>query len=569
MRRVGGTRSWALVLGAPFFDPPIDFRRVFAYGPERHPKVPRSPASRMRTRAIRRGAEPRSAAPDVRADRPTVAALVFLRGRDADGRLRELVAGRARVRPVLGALASALLGRRGFEPLGFRCLGDWSRERLGIGARAVREWARVWRALEELSLLREAVLSGEVSWTVARMIVGVVTPENEAACLETVRGRTVRAIEELLRAVAPLDEEPAEEPREDRVPVRLACSPRVATKWAAALELARRMAGENLSAGECAEAIAAECTSAAGGAEALASTRRRPALPARRPEQENESGLRAAVWPRLRWNAPPPRKSDRLARLACGLEDCSPRELDRRLRTAMALLQQVDFEIGRILRQVVERKLYRELGFESFERYVWERLDLSARTARRLVRLARAEHGAPAVASAFREGRITLLQAEVLLRGEKPEALELALRVTLRRLEDEVLPRRVAFWAPPEVAELFETLVARVGLETMLDHAITTWLEAGAQFDDYADFERDGYRCTIPGCTARRNLQSHHIRFRSACGPDVAWNRTTLCAYHHHRGLHAGSLAIRGRAPDGLVYTLGVGRFRSGDVVEG
>jgi hypothetical protein len=236
---------------------------------------------------------------------------------------------------------------------------------------------------------------------------------------------------------------------------------------------------------------------------------------------------------------------------------------------AIAFLQQVDFEIGRILRQVLERKLYRELGFESLERYVQERLDLSPRTARRLVRLARAEHGAPALASAFREGRITLLQAEVLLRGEQPEALEsleTALRVTLRRLEDEVLPRRVAFRAPREVAALFEALVARVGFEAMLDHAIATWIEAGAQFEDYADFTRDGCRCTVPGCTARRNLQSHHIWFRSACGPDVAWNRTTLCAYHHHRGVHAGSLAIRGRAPDGLTYELGVGKFRSGDV---
>jgi hypothetical protein len=100
----------------------------------------------------------------------------------------------------------------------------------------------------------------------------------------------------------------------------------------------------------------------------------------------------------------------------------------------------------------------------------------------------------------------------------------------------------------------------------MLDHAIVTWLEAGRQFRDYADFERDGFRCTVPGCTARRNLQSHHIRFRSACGPDAAWNRTTLCAYHHHRGVHARNLAVRGRAPDALVYELGVGSFGSGDV---
>ena len=73
----------------------------------------------------------------------------------------------------------------------------------------MREWARVGRALEELPLLREAVISGEVSWTVARLIVGVVSPENEAACLETVRGRTVRAVEALLRAVAPADGSPA------------------------------------------------------------------------------------------------------------------------------------------------------------------------------------------------------------------------------------------------------------------------------------------------------------------------------------------------------------------------
>jgi hypothetical protein len=309
----------------------------------------------MRVRAIRRGAEPRSGAATVTgaatpAGRPSTAALVFLRGRDADGRLRERVAERARVRPVLGALAAALLSGRSFEPLGFRCLGDWSRERLGVGARAVREWARVWRALEELPLLREAVLSGEVSWTVARLIVGVVTPENEAACLETVRGRTVRAVKALLRTVAPADESPTEtSEEEDRVAVRVACSPRVATKWAAALELARRMAGEELAAWECAEAIA-------------------------------------------------------------------------------------------------------------------------------------------------------------------------------------------------------------------------TWLEAGEQFEDYADFDRDGFRCTVPACTARCNLQSHHIWFRSDCGPDVAWNRTTLCAYHHHRGVHARELGIRGRAPDGLIYELGVGRFASGDV---
>ena len=113
-------------------------------------------------------------------------------------------------------------------------------------------------------------------------------------------------------------------------------------------------------------------------------------------------------------------------------------------------------------------------------------------------------------------------------------------------------------------------MLARAGsLERLLAHAIATWVEAGSFFEDYADFERDGFRCTVPGCTGRRSLHSHHLRYRSACGPDVPENRTTLCAQHHQRGVHgSGGLRIRGRAPDGLVYELGTGppeRFASGD----
>ncbi len=46
----------------------------------------------------------------------------------------------------------------------------------------------------------------------------------------------------------------------------------------------------------------------------------------------------------------------------------------------------------------------------------------------------------------------------------------------------------------------------------------------------------------------------------------LAGNRTTLCAFHHHRGVHAGIVGIRGHAPEELIYRLGVGRFQSGNV---
>ncbi len=182
------------------------------------------------------------------------------------------------------------------------------------------------------------------------------------------------------------------------------------------------------------------------------------------------------------------------------------------------------------------------------------------------------------MATAFREGRIHAFQAHVLARVADLESARAwvaqAWAVTLRRLEEDAEgcppePAAIAFPAPPEVAELFLTMLARVGsLERLLAHAIRTWVEQGELFEDYADFERDGFRCTAPGCTARRNLHSHHIRFRSAMGSDEPWNRTTLCAYHHERSVHHDrTLRIHGRAPDALVYALGpepAERFRSG-----
>jgi hypothetical protein len=370
------------------------------------------------------------------------AALVFLRGRDADARLRELAAARACTRPVLGALAEALVARRSHEALGYRSLGDYGRERLGLGARCLREWARVWRGLGELPVLREALLSGEIGWEVARRVVGVVTPETQAACLEAVRGRTVRAVEAIVaavreaqgRAIAAPGPGP-EEGREgaaggaERVPVRLPCTRREAELWLAACELARRMAGEELAVWECADRVAAEAASALGVvpqpvAQAEGAGQRAapdacgssPANDAGRPPDvdPNEHGLRERAFPGLAWASVRGGLPAHLAALAEGLGEAPPRELDGRLRAAIAFLQTLDLEAGRILRQMQDRRLFPELGFANLARYAEERLDVSARTARRLVALARAEHRAPAVAIAFRappEGVVLPLDA--------------------------------------------------------------------------------------------------------------------------------------------------------------
>jgi hypothetical protein len=183
-----------------------------------------------------------------------------------------------------------------------------------------------------------------------------------------------------------------------------------------------------------------------------------------------------------------------------------------------------------------------------------EQLDLSPRTARRLVRLARAPEP---VASAFREGRITLLAAEAILRGAPLDET-----VTLRKLQEQVRPE-IDFWAPPDVARLFLAMVARMGLEALLDHAIATWVALAKPGHEI--FERDGWQCMAPACSARGNLHRHHIVYRSHQGCNEPWNLTTLCARHHQRGVHGAGLRIEGRAPDDLVFELPIGLFRSGD----
>jgi 5-methylcytosine-specific restriction endonuclease McrA len=53
-------------------------------------------------------------------------------------------------------------------------------------------------------------------------------------------------------------------------------------------------------------------------------------------------------------------------------------------------------------------------------------------------------------------------------------------------------------------------------------------------------FARDGWRCQVPACSSRRELQDHHITFRSRGGSHARSNRTAICAAHHHHGIHAG-----------------------------
>jgi hypothetical protein len=171
---------------------------------------------------------------------PHDAALVL------DGYLRRLASQNARCRAVLGRLARRFLLRSGHHELGFARLGDYGREQLGLSARELQSVAAVSTGLERLPGVRAAFECGEVSWSQVRLLIGVATADSEAEWLALARGRTVRALAALIRTGGRGATEDEAEGDEPTARFRLRCSQRVLRLWGHVVELARRMAGAQL-----------------------------------------------------------------------------------------------------------------------------------------------------------------------------------------------------------------------------------------------------------------------------------------------------------------------------------
>ena len=129
-----------------------------------------------------------------------------------------------------------------------------------------------------------------------------------------------------------------------------------------------------------------------------------------------------------------------------GLDDAEARELERRLRRAAALEQGLLARIGPLLLAFADLRGPLQLGFRSLDGYARERLAMSPRKARALLRLERACALAPALGEAWRSGRSRcpsprLSSPLVLAAASEPfhsAWIERAADVTVRRLEDDV-----------------------------------------------------------------------------------------------------------------------------------
>jgi len=99
-----------------------------------------------------------------------------------------------------------------------------------------------------------------------------------------------------------------------------------------------------------------------------------------------------------------------------------------------------------------------------------------------------------------------------------------------------------------------------VGLLGMLEDFANTWDDPRAMPKHKADriYIRDGWRCTAPGCSSRKNLESHHLHYLSRGGHRTAeHSQITVCRFHHQMGEHGAFARCRGKAPLDVTWRLG------------
>jgi hypothetical protein len=65
--------------------------------------------------------------------------------------------------------------------------------------------------------------------------------------------------------------------------------------------------------------------------------------------------------------------------------------------------------------------------------------------------------------------------------------------------------------------------------------------------------ERDGRKCSVPGCRHSQYLDLHHVTPRAEGGDHDPDKLVTLCGVHH-RAAHVGAIAVTGSYSSGFVF---------------
>src|SRR3954463_16539845 len=491
------------------------------------------------------------------------------------GLLVRVARGRGALDVALGEALDVLgTGARVLD-LGHSCVGDYAREQLGVAASTAQKMVRLARKLRARPILRAAVRAGEVTPRAAEAVMPEAHGDNEAAWVERARHLTVRA---LLAAVKGGADAPREDDDEKWKRTRAEPRPEQRAVVAKALALAREALcatapKHELVAGMCQEYLGAhDLPSGLAGDPSPAPTGELDSI-----KEWVENGSEQGAF----LDRPEPIEASPLhpdAKYDLHL-------LDAEVRRLADLRERWDEVFGHLAMLIRAVDGPRRLGFASFEHYTAERLGMGVRAVAERAALERKLYEVPQLRQAMRDGGISYEKGRLIARHADDEEVDawieragripcITLRRELQANEERQMCARGEFevWAPRRAAAVialaFSAARKAAGrwisagecLVRIAQHFIDNWEAALAVRSTLQKrvLERDGYVCTVPGCS-RAADHAHHIKFRSRGGSDDLSNLTSLCAVHHLQGVHMGRIRVWGSAPDGLHWELGVG----------
>jgi len=422
---------------------------------------------------------------------------------DLDRQLRALIELENELETRLGGLLADLADRRAWPRLRFAGVGHYGEERLGLSRTAAEDRARLARDLRLYPRLREAyttgLLSRETAALVARLLRDAPSdPAREAAWVERAAESTVKRMRDEARA---LGRYRVLGPRESGVEAA-----------AGAPAGASADAPDAAAAAGASAADAADAAADAAGADAADADDAAPSTPG--------APLDDAAWHASLRREPElaRRRVHLFGRLAFTSPDvfqALPHESDTFLRLRLP------HDLGRLFLAVVDAERRRLAA--AADELPWD-----------------AEAGAPPWdADPNAPGDP---DSEPPTDSDRPTGSDAPSWLAARMFS--IRCRRLPAW---------------VGLLSLLEDFVDTWDDEHGMPRRPGDeiYIRDGWRCSAPGCTSRRNLEDHHLRYRSRGGDDGHANRICLCRFHHQRGEHGGLASCRGKAPVAVVWRLG------------
>ena len=498
-----------------------------------------------------------------------------------------LARGRPAIDLALGEIFLRMAEAGHIEELLFSKKTDFANEALGIPPRTFFSLCELAAGFRDRPLLRQAVLSGEVSPGKARRVMDLAVGEEEAAWTAAAMEMTEK---ELKAAVKERTGEEGEDFSGRMKTLRFRMTADQQDRLDYALSLAREIVGYDAPRWKLMEAVAREWLARGRVEGDLVPGDGVPGEGAEIGEGKDPA-----------WLSEMTRISDEVSRQlravfeagevapesCCGVPEENALGLLAQAKRLLARRERFDDPLGRVLGSISRERLWWWLGYGSFGEYCRERLSISESTARQRIRLERRLQKLSVLREAMKTGRITYSKALLISRdatlldveeriaeaesttwqkvGQRAEREERESERAREEIECEgprpamdvvteaVLDARRQILALGEENASEGEAQARIGDHFVAVHEVRLNRAEWRNAWEKGVLMRHGGLCAVPGCT-RAARDSHHIWFQSHDGPDVHWNCVAVCWFHHKRCIHRGLLVVRGRGGEYLIW---------------